>query len=53
MLLDIAKLAKGLRGQSITATSESIDSRLPSGNPNLLVDVDAQKNTPIQIIAQG
>src|SRR4051812_37559342 len=45
MLLSIANLTNGLRVLKHNDDVQSIDPRLPTGNSNLLVDVDAMKNS--------
>ena len=45
MLLSISNLTNGLRGLKHNDDVQSIDPRLPAGNPKLLVDVDAVRNS--------
>ena len=45
MLLSIANLTNGLRGLKHNDDVQSIDPRLPAGNPKLLVNLDAMKNS--------
>ena len=45
MLLSIANLTNGLRGLKHKDDVQSIDRRLPTGNPKTLVNVDVIKNS--------
>ena len=42
MLLDIARITKGLRGQKHNGDNPFRSPKLLSGNPKLLVDVDVE-----------
>ena len=49
MILSIENLTNGLRGLKHNDDVQSIDTKLPTGNPKLLVDVDVVQNSSLMV----